>query len=158
MEKVTEIKAALAAAVAVLTALWGWFGWIIMLWVACMVVDYLTGTLAAASSGTWSSATARAGILHKAGMVIVVCVAAGADKLLATIIENLPAVQLPFEYTVLLCPLVVVWYIITELGSIVENAVALGAPCPDWLAKILDVAQGAVDAAGEIGGKEHEDH
>ena len=39
-------------------------------------------------------------------------------------------VELPFIYTVLLCPLVVIWYILTEVGSIIENAGALGTPIP----------------------------
>ena len=57
--------------------------------------------------------------------------------------------MLPFEYTTLLCPLVVVWYTLTELGSIVENAVALGAPVPQWLKKMLSAAKDAVDKLGE---------
>ena len=37
-------------------------------------------------------------------------------------------------------PVVLVWYIFTELGSIAENAAAMGAPVPGWLVRIL--AQG----------------
>ena len=62
---------------------------------------------------------------------------------------HLPGVVLPFEYTTLLCPLVVVWYTLTELGSIVENAVSLGAPVPQWLQKMLSAAKDAVDKLGE---------
>lgn len=154
MEHVTEIKAACAAAVAVLTALWGWFGWLVVLFVACMVADYLTGSAAAASRGEWSSKMARSGIWHKVACVVVVCVAGAADLLIGTIIAHIPGVTLPFEYTVLICPVVVVWYILTELGSIVENAVNLGAPCPEWLGKLLEITRDAVDAAGEMGQKE----
>ena len=35
---------------------------------------------------------------------------------------------------------VLVWYIFTELGSIAENAAAMGAPVPGWRVRIL--AQG----------------
>lgn len=154
MDHVTEIKAALATGVAVLTALWGWFGWLVVLFVACMVADYLTGSAAAASRGEWSSEMARSGIWHKAGSIVVVLVAGAADLLLGTIIEHIPGVTLPFEYTVLICPVVVVWYILTELGSIVENAVELGAPCPAWLGKLLEITRDAVDTAGELGQKE----
>ena len=45
--------------------------------------------------------------------------------------------------------MVVVWYTLTELGSIVENAVALGAPVPQWLQKTLAAAKDAVDKLGE---------
>ena len=148
MNNVNEFKAAIAAAVAVLTALWGWFGWLVLLFVGCMAVDYLTGSAAAMRRGEWSSASARDGIWHKAGSIVVVLVAGAADLLIGTILAHIPGVTLPFEYTVLLCPLVVVWYTLTELGSIVENAVALGAPCPKWLAHILEQAKDAVDKMG----------
>ena len=55
MEKVTEIKAAAAAGIAVLTALWGWFGWLVVLFAVCMIADYLTGSAAAMRKGEWSS-------------------------------------------------------------------------------------------------------
>ena len=48
---------------------------------------------------------------------------------------NLPGLELPFDGVVL--PVVLVWYIFTELGSIAENAAAMGAPVPDCLVKIL---------------------
>ena len=152
MNNVNEFKAALAAAVAVLTALWGWFGWLVVLFVGCMAVDYLTGSAAAMRRGEWSSASARDGIWHKAGSIVVVLVAGAADLLIGTILTHIPGVTLPFEYTVLLCPLVVVWYTLTELGSIVENAVALGAPCPKWLEKILAAVKDSVDKAGDVTG------
>ena len=56
---------------------------------------------------------------------------------------------LPFEYNVLLCPLVIAWYIITEAGSIVENAGKLGAPVPKRLRKAIAALQDTIDAAGD---------
>ena len=113
--------------------------------------------MAAAKEGQWSSARAREGIWHKCGMIVVVIVAAGADLLLAAVLANLPLVTLPFEYAGLVCPVVLVWYIVTELGSMAENAAAMGAPVPQWLLKLLAMSKGAVDGAGEqIGGDGHE--
>ena len=55
--------------------------------------------------------------------------------------------------------MVLVWYIITELGSIAENGVALGAPMPGWLVKLLETGKDAVDAAGnKIAGEDTDDH
>ena len=51
MENVTKFKAALAAVLAAMTALWGWFGWLVLAWVGCMAIDYITGYSAAAK--TW---------------------------------------------------------------------------------------------------------
>ena len=149
MENVAHFKAVVAAVIALLTALWGWFGWLVLLFIVCMVLDYLTGTAAAMARGEWSSPAARDGIWHKCGSIVVVVVAGVADLLIGTLIGHIPGVALPFEYTVLLCPMVVVWYTLTELGSIVENAVALGAPVPQWLQKALAAAKDAVDKLGE---------
>ena len=150
MEKtVNQIKAAVAAVLGLLTGLWGWFGWLVVGWIGCMALDYITGSLAAAKEGEWSSGRAREGIWHKAGMIVVVAVAAGVDMLLSLVLAHLPLVTLPFEYAGLVCPVVLVWYIVTELGSMAENAVAMGAPAPQWLIKLLAMSKSAVDAAGE---------
>lgn len=149
MERINAWKAAVTAAIGCLTALWGWMGWLIIGWIGLMALDYITGSVAAAKNGSWASNVAREGAWHKVGMVIVVAVAIGTDLLIATVLEHLPLVQLPFEYTGLICPLIVVWYCVTELGSIGENAVIMGAPVPGWLLKILDAGKRAVDEAGE---------
>ena len=143
------IKAAVAAGVAALTAVWGWFGWLVVVWVGLMLSDWLIGSAAAAKDGRWSSAKMREGAWHKGGMILVVAIALVADWLIATIIANVPGISLPFEYSVLLGPLVIVWYIIGELGSLLEHAVNLGAPVPTWLTKILEISQAAIDTAGD---------
>lgn len=149
LEAVTALKAGIAAVIGTLTALWGWFGWLVVGWVALMALDYISGSAAAAKVGEWSSKAAREGIWHKMGMVIVVAVAAGVDMLVALVINNLPMVQLPIEYSGLVCPLVLVWYCLTELGSIAENAVKMGAGVPGWLVKLLAAGKSAVDKAGD---------
>ena len=150
MEKtINQIKAAAAAALGLLTGLWGWLGWLVVGWIVCMALDYLTGSMAAAKEGQWSSARAREGIWHKCGMIVVVLVAAGADLLLAAVLDNLPLVALPFEYAGLVCPVALVWYIVTELGSMAENAAAMGAPVPKWLVRLLALSKGAADGAGD---------
>ena len=66
-DKATEIKGVLAAILAFLTALWGWIGWAVIIWVACFVLDYISGTAAAHKNGEWSSDIAREGLWHKLG-------------------------------------------------------------------------------------------
>ena len=132
------VKAVIAAACGAFTAAFGWLGWLVMAWAACMVLDWLSGSAAAASRGEWASSVARDGIWHKAGMVVVVLVCALTDAVLAVAVANLPGLGLEVNGVVL--PVVLVWYIFTELGSIAENAAAMGAPVPGWLVRIL--AQG----------------
>ena len=122
-------KAVVAAVCGAFTAAFGWLGWLVVAWAACMALDWVSGSAAAAS---------RAGIWHKAGMVVVVLVCALTDAVLAVAVANLPGLGLEVNGVVL--PVVLVWYIFTELGSIAENAAAMGAPVPGWLVRIL--AQG----------------
>ena len=120
-------------------------------------MDKTIHSMKAARAGAWSSGKARDGIWHKCGMVVVVAVAAGTDLLLSLVLANLPLAALPVEYAGLVCPVVLVWYIVTELGSIVENAVAMGAVAPKWLVKLLAMSKSAVDSAGDnLGGEGHE--
>ena len=68
-DKAAEIKAAAAALIALGTALFGWVGWMVVLWLIAMALDYLTGTFAALYNKTWSSAAARRGLWHKLGSI-----------------------------------------------------------------------------------------
>lgn len=159
MELINKLKAFTAALAGGLTALWGWLGWLVAGWLICMALDYLTGSMAAAKAGSWASGKAREGIWHKCGMVVVVLVAAGADLLIGAALDNLPGIALPFQFGGLVLPMVLVWYIITELGSIAENGVAMGAPVPRWLTKLLEIGKDAVDQAGDkLAGKEDGGH
>ena len=148
------VKAAITAALGAFSTFWGWLGWLIAAWVVLMALDYITGTAAAMKNGEWASHTAREGIWHKMGEVVVVIIAAFADGLLSIIMEQLPMVEIALPEIGLLLPLVLVWYAITELGSIAENAQRMGAPIPAWLVKLMANGKEAVDAAGDklIGG------
>lgn len=145
----TTLKAWITATVAVLTAFWGWFGWLLVVWVLLMLADWLVGSAAAAHRGEWSSAKLREGAWHKGGMIVIVCIALLADWLIGMMLSNMPGVTLPFEYTVMIGPLVVVWYIIGELGSLAEHGVSMGAKVPAWLVRLLAAGKKAVDAAGD---------
>ena len=137
------IKGAIVALCGGFTAAFGWLGWMIVAWVACMVIDWISGSAAAAACGEWSSAAARAGIWHKAGMILVVIVAGLADCVLAMVVEHLPG--LAINYSTLVLPMVLAWYIFTELGSIAENATNMGAKVPSWLTRLLAAGKKAVD-------------
>lgn len=148
MENVNRIKALISAALALLTALWGWFGWLVVAWVACMGVDYITGTLAAKRKGEWSSKVARDGLWHKAACVLAVLTGGILDLVVGLLVNNM-ADLLPIRYTVLLCPLMIVWYIITEAGSIMENVGRMGGPVPQWAKKAIAALRDTVDSVGD---------
>lgn len=153
-ENITLSQAAAAGVLAVLGVAWSKIGWLIILWAACAALDFLTGCLAALHKGKWDSRVAREGIWHKAGMIVIVLVAGLFDAAIRMITSS-AGVVLPLEMLVL--PIVLSWYVITELGSIIENAINMGAQnVPRWLKKGLAIVTDAVDKAGEkaVGGNE----
>ena len=145
-ESLLTVKTAVAAFFAVLGTLVGWKGILVLTWVVLMFLDYLTGTLAAMKAGQWCSQKAREGGWHKCGAIIVVLVAAIADGIMLVICGNLPLLNIAWPGMIL--PLMLSWYILTELGSILENAIRLGANPPGWLSGLLVSGKKAVDAAG----------
>ena len=149
IQNMNEWKVAIVAIIAGLTSVWGWLGWLVLLFVAAMILDYLTGTIAACMHGEWTSKLAREGIGHKVGCVIMMFAAAMTDLGIVTILAVHPEIHLPFEYDSLMCTAVMVWYVITEVGSIVENAAKMGAPVPKLLRKALAVLGDAIDHGEE---------
>lgn len=135
-DKATEIKAAITALFAFLTALWGSLGWAVVTMVWAMLADYLTGSWAAKMRGEWSSSIAREGLWHKLGEIVALMVAAMCDISLQVILSSAAApifsgsTELSGGYLTLL---VSCWYIFTELGSILENLQLMGVPIPSWL-------------------------
>ena len=140
------VKAALVAFFTAIAAFLGWKGVMAIVWVAVMLLDYISGTASACKAGEWSSKVARQGLWHKGGMIVVVTVAAIADGVMAIICQHLP---LGITWPAVILPLVLAWYIITELGSILENAVKLGAAVPSWLTKLLKASLKAVESVGD---------
>lgn len=138
------IKGAIAALAGMYSAAFGVVGCLALVWVACMAVDYISGSAAACKNGEWSSKVAREGIYHKGGMLLVVVVAAITDAAVHMAVESIPSIGI--NYSAVILPVVLVWYIFTELGSIVENAAAMGANVPEKLVKLLAAGKAAVES------------
>ena len=139
-DKVLKIKGCITAVIAIGTSLWGATGWVILLFLACIFLDYITGSFAAIRKGEWSSSIARQGLWHKLGEIFALLVAALCDIAVKVILTGteagiLAGIELPGTAFTLL---VSVWYIFTELGSITENAARMGAPVPEFLIRALE--------------------
>lgn len=39
-----HIKTVITGVIAALTAIWGWFGWLVIVWVGLMLADWLVGS------------------------------------------------------------------------------------------------------------------
>ncbi len=139
-------KAAVVAFFGLLGDFLGWQGVMLCILVVLMALDYVSGTLAAKHTGTWSSKIAREGLFHKGGIILVVTGALLADLLFTTALPVIPVFG-GFQNPGLFLPLVLAWYILTELGSVLENAVKMGAKVPSWFRRAIAKAGEAVDKA-----------
>lgn len=146
-EKLVTFKAAIAAVFTAIGAFLGWKGIMALVWVVLMMLDYLSGSWAARKTGTWKSSIAKDGFLHKGGMILVVLVALLADVVMSIALPHIPI--LGISWPDVLFPMVLAWYIITELGSILENAVKMGANVPSWLINLFNASLKAVEKVGE---------
>ncbi len=146
-DKVFEIKAAVSGFFAVAGTFLGWKGIMLLIWVAAMVLDYISGSLAARKNGEWSSSRAREGLFHKGGMILAVLVSILFDGCLALVAINIPVLNMTWPGVVF--PIVLAWYILTEAGSILENIVQMGAVVPNWLTRGLKISADAISKAGE---------
>lgn len=131
-------KVAGVGAIGLWAAMHGWLGWLVVLYAACMMLDCLTGTAQAIKNGKWSSHKARQGLWHKGGSIIMVFVSVLTDILLGLTLNHISGLTLPFNYDMLLTPIVLFWYIVSELGSILENAEKMGASIPPLLKNAIE--------------------
>lgn len=143
------IKLWITALCAACTVLWGWFGWLVVGLIAAMTMDYFTGWLKARNAGEWKSSIAKKGLTKKVAILGVVMVAGMVDLTMASLITNIPGLVLPFTYSVLICPIVVVWYLLAELGSILENCTALGAKEIPILSRVINVLKKSIEKTGD---------
>ncbi len=145
-ENMVTIKTAIVAGATAMGAFLGWKGVMLLAWVLVMALDYISGTIAACKDGAWESKVAREGLAHKGGMIFVVMVAAISDWVMVIVAEYIP---IGIQWPGIIMPLVLAWYIVTELGSILENAVKLGATVPKWLIKMLKASADIMEHAGD---------
>ncbi len=128
------IRAAAAAALGALCAYGVQMFVPLVVLVAAMMLDYATGLAKAYSAGELSSRVGIRGILKKLGYLVIVAVAGMLDWLI-----RYGAAALGWEWTpeFLVSSVVIVWLIINELLSILENVEAIGVPVPAFLRKLI---------------------
>lgn len=158
-ENLNPVSAVLAAALGVLSAYMVQLLVPLLVMVSAMLVDYGTGMVKAWNAGTLCSRTGIKGILKKVGYLVIVLVAMGADYLLR---YGLAQVGVNIGAEFLLAAIVIVWLIINELISILENVAAIGAPVPKFLVtlikKLKNVTEERAEQLAGTEGKGHDTH
>lgn len=134
---------------------------VLMIFVACMIIDYVTGYLASAREALdhpgdpnygWSSKKGRLGIYKKFGYIFVVAMCMLIDCLIKT-----AGVYLGYDVpnVTIFTLLSACWYILNECLSIIENVGRMGAPVPAWIAKYIAVLKNKIDQKGEENTREN---
>lgn len=155
------IAGLVSAAIAYVSEKLGMLIPLIGLLVLMMVIDYITGMLAAKKEAVehpgdskygWSSAVGMNGIIKKFGILCVIVVSMVLDYIVATL-----AIQMNFNppITTLFSLLVTSWFLLNEMLSIIENSGRMGADVPDWLARYIAGLKDKIDSEG--GSAEHID-
>lgn len=134
MLKENVIKGVLTTAMAALIAYLGHLVIPVIILAAVMLLDYGTGIAKAWVNGNLSSKLGIIGILKKLGYLAVVAVGMFIDWVIQAGVAQL---HLDFKFDFLFAIIVIVWLILNELISILENVASIGAPVPKWLTKII---------------------
>lgn len=115
----------------------------IILLLILMIVDYISGMLAAKKEALenvnnpqygWSSKKSLLGIYKKTGYMLTVIAAVCIDYLIFKFANEL---GLKYTSNTFFGLVVTIWFVINEILSILENAGRMGCELPDFLKKIL---------------------
>lgn len=118
---------------------------------AMMVGDYISGMLASKKEALdhpedlslgWNSKKGAKGIIKKVGYLCVIAVAMVVDYIIVNVAGSF-GYEMPVKAVFGL--MVVVWYLLNEMLSIIENAGRMGAPVPEWLERYIAVLKDKVE-------------
>ena len=144
LEKTNLIKSIFAAISAYLSSKLGILSPIIVMLIAVLITDYLTGMLSAFQNNVLNSKTGLWGIVKKLLYGVAVAVGMIVDW---TIINVAQAIDINIPMTTFFGLLVSIWLIINELISILENLMKLDVPT--FLIKVVSNFKIAVENSGE---------
>lgn len=145
MDKTTS-KTLAAVIIGGLTAYMGQLLIPLIMLAGVMIIDYISGMLKAWIQDDLCSKVGLKGIIKKLSYLLLVCVAGVVDWL---IYAGLTEVGISIDFGFCFGLMVVVWLIINELISILENLDALGVPMPAFLSRVVKHLKNAVEVKAD---------
>ena len=116
----------------------------VVILVLVLVGDYITGLIKAWITKSINSRTGIIGIVKKICYLLVVCCAMCADWIIINALDYAGVdYKLPFAFGFV----VIIWLIINELISMLENLSVIGVPMPSFLCKIVKKLRTTVENA-----------
>lgn len=109
---------------------------------AVMLVDYITGMVAAYTKSELSSRKGLRGIFKKIGYFCLVAVGITTDYIICSALSS---IGITSEVTMVFGLIVTIWLIINELISILENLTKLEVPIPDFLVTVISRLKNSVE-------------
>lgn len=109
---------------------------------AVMLIDYITGIVAAYTKAELSSRKGIVGIIKKLGYFALICVGISVDYILYSALHQL---GIGNDITMLFGLIVTVWLIINELISILENLSKMDVPIPKFLTSVIQKLKTTVE-------------
>lgn len=150
-----RVQALVTTIMGVLSSLLGVLFVPVLLLVACNIIDYATGLMAAPyrKDGKISSYKSFRGILKKISMWILVIVGSLMDQMV-TYTANMFGWRNPVSF--LIACLVAIWLVCNEIISILENVQDVGLQLPKWMLPLVKHIKSQADNSvplDEDGGK-----
>ena len=120
--------------------------------IAVMIIDYMSGMLKAWGNEELSSKVGLRGIVKKLCYLMLVCVAGVVDWLLWS---GLTQVGISLDFGFCFGLIVTIWLIINECISILENLDALHVPMPKFLKNVVKHLKNAVEVKAAESEEKH---
>lgn len=129
----------------------------VLLMVACNIIDYITGLLAAPyrKDGGISSYKSIKGITKKITMWLLVVVGAIIDQLIKYTVATMGHA---YPFTFLVACVVTVWIVCNEIISILENMIDIGINVPRFLMPLVKNIKKQTEALTGSEESEEQDH
>lgn len=128
------VKAAVSAAVGAACAYLGELAVPVIVLSCVMILDYCSGLAKAWVTGSISSRTGVVGILKKIGYLAVVATGMAVDWIVK---YGITAMGATIDIDFIFALPVIIWLVINECISILENVAECGAPVPEFLMKAI---------------------
>ena len=144
--KENTFKALFAVAIGGLAAYFREVAIPLIILIVVMIIDYISGMAKAWIKAELSSKVGLKGIIKKICYLLVVCVAAVVDWLIAS---GLQKVGINITVNYLIGVIVTIWLIINELISILENLSVVGVPLPPFLSAVVHKLKISVENSTE---------